>query len=70
MAAAAANEDDDDDDDDDDAADTYAATSMRASVIEGRRLAERRRDTMTRLASNFISHHYAHIQSYTDTDDS
>jgi hypothetical protein len=50
--------------------DTYAATTMRASIIEGRRLAaiQRRRDTMSRLSSRLISHHHAHIQIYTDTD--
>jgi hypothetical protein len=53
-----------------DGMDTYVATTMKASIIEGRRLAaiQRRRDTMSRLSSRLISHHRSHIQVYTDTD--
>jgi hypothetical protein len=72
MAAAAANDDDDDDDDDDaplsssaaaaaEDPDTYAATTMRASMMEGRRLAilRRSRDRMRRfnMSDVVISHH-------------
>ena len=48
------------------AADTYAATSMRASIIQGRRLAaiQRAGDQERRLAARLISSFYAHEQTY------
>jgi hypothetical protein len=57
MAAAAANDDDDDD------MDTYATTTMMASINEARRLAtmRRARERESMLSDRVISHQQAHV---------